>query len=103
MEDQQAIAQQILPFIERHPEALNLFPIAAQWAYRAGQYDRASVYWDRFLERIDAVTLALYVDPTPILSDEQRALYYALSNAEKQNFIDRFLVAKGSGPDYGSE
>ena len=35
MEDQHAIARQILPVIERHPEALNLLPVAAQWAYRA--------------------------------------------------------------------
>ena len=73
MQDQQAIARQILPFMKRHPEALDLLPVAAQWAYRAGDYERASVYWDRFLEQIDAQTLALYVDPTPILSDAQRA------------------------------
>ena len=98
LEDQHAIARQILPVIERHPEALNLLPVAAQWAYRATQYDRASVYWDRFLERIDAQTLALYVDPGPILSDEQRAIYNALSDAEKQNFIDRFWMQKDLDP-----
>ena len=98
LEDQQAIARQILPVIERHPGALNLSPVAAQWAYRAGQYDRASVYWNQFLERIDAQTLALYVDPGPILSDEQRAIYNALSDAEKQNFIDRFWLQKDQDP-----
>ena len=98
MEDQQAIARQILPFIERHPEAPNLLPIAAQWAYRAGDYERASVYWNQFLERIDAQTLALYVDPGPILSDEQRAIYNALSDAKKQNFIDRFWMQKDLDP-----
>ena len=98
LEDQQAIARQILPVIERHPGALNLSPVAAQWAYRAGQYDRASVYWNQFLERIDAQTLALYVDPGPILSDEQRAIYNALSDAEKQNFIDRFWMQKDLDP-----
>ena len=98
MEDQQAIARQILPVIERHPGALNLSPVAAQWAYRAGQYDRASVYWNQFLERIDAQTLALYVDPAPVLSNEQRAIYNALSDAEKQNFIDRFWMQKDLDP-----
>ena len=98
LEDQHAIARQILPVIERHPEALNLLPVAAQWAYRATQYDRASVYWNQFLERIDAQTLALYVDPGPILSDEQRAIYNALSDAEKQNFIDRFWMQKDQDP-----
>ena len=98
MEDQQAIARQILPFMKRHPGALNLLPVAAQWAYRAGDYERASVYWNQFLERIDAQTLALYVDPGPILSDEQRAIYNALSDAEKQNFVDRFWMQKDLDP-----
>ncbi|MXX15371.1 MAG: GWxTD domain-containing protein, partial [Gemmatimonadetes bacterium] len=98
MEDQQAIARQILPFMKRHPEALDLLPVAAQWAYRAGDYERASEYWDRFLERIDAQTLALHVDPTPILSDAQRATYNALSKGEKQNFIDRFWMQKDLDP-----
>ena len=98
MEDQQAIARQILPFMKRHPEALDLLPIAAQWAYRAGDYEHASVYWNQFLERIDAQTLALYVDPGPILSDEQRAIYNALSDAEKQNFVDRFWMQKDLDP-----
>ena len=98
MEDQQAIARQILPFMKRHPEALDLLPIAAQWAYRSGDYERASVYWNQFLERIDAQTLALYVDPTPILSDAQRAIYNALSDTEKQDFIDRFWMQKDLDP-----
>ena len=98
MEDQGTIEQQILPFIERHPDAFNLLPIAAQWAYRAGEYERASVYWDRFLERIDAQTLALYVDPIPIFSDAQHAIHNALSNAEKQNFIDQFWLQKDQDP-----
>ena len=98
MKDQGAIEQQILPFMKRHPDALNLLPIAAQWAYRAGEYERASVYWDRFLERIDAQILALYVDPTPILSDAQRAIHNALSDVEKQNFIDRFWLQKDQDP-----
>ena len=98
LEDQQGIARQILPVIKRHPGALNLSPVAAQWAYRAGQYERASVYWNQFLERIDAQTLALYVDPAPVLSNEQRAIYNALSDAEKQNFIDRFWLQKDQDP-----
>ena len=98
MEDQQAIVRQILPFMKRHPEAPNLLPVAAQWAYRAGDYERASVYWNQFLERIDAQTLALYVDPGPILSDKQRATYNVLSDAEKQNFIDRFWMQKDLDP-----
>ena len=98
MEDQQAIARQILPSVKRHPEALDLLPVAAQWAYRAGDYERASEYWDRFLERIDAQTLALHVDPTPILSDAQRAIYNALSKGEKQDFIDRFWMQKDLDP-----
>ena len=98
MEDQQAIARQILPFMKRHPEAPNLLPVAAQWAYRAGDYERASVYWNQFLERIDAQTLALYVDPGPILSDKQRAIYNVLSDAEKQDFIDRFWLQKDLDP-----
>ena len=98
MEDQQAIERQILPFMKRHPEALDLLPVAAQWAYRAEDYERASVYWNQFLERIDAQTLALHVDPTPILSDAQRAIYNALSDVEKQDFIDRFWMQKDLDP-----
>ncbi len=98
LEDQQAIARQILPFMKRHPGVLDLLPVAAQWAYRAGDYERASVYWNQFLERIDAQTLALYVDPGPILSDEQGAVYNALSDAEKQDFIDRFWMQKDLDP-----
>ncbi len=98
LDDQRAIAQQILPFVERHPEALDLLPIAAQWAYRAAQYDSASMYWNRFLERTDALTLALYVDPSPIFSDAQRAIYRSLPDAKKQHFVDRFWRQKDRDP-----
>lgn len=94
LKDQRAIAQQILPFLQAHPEAIELLPIAAHWAYRQTQYDTSAVYWRRYLDRVDLQTRSLYDDPTPILSEKQSKIYTDLSDTEKQDFVDRFWTKK---------
>jgi len=98
LSDQRMIAQQILPFLQANPEAIDLLPIAAQWAYRQTQYDTSAVYWGRYLDRVDLQTQSLYVDPSPILSKEQSNLYRGLPDGAKQAFVDRFWVAKDQDP-----
>ena len=98
LKDQRAIAKHILPFLEVYPEAIELLPVAAQWAYRQTQYDAAAVYWGRYLDHVDLQTQSLYVDPSPILSEAQSRVYRALADENKQDFVDRFWVAKDQDP-----
>lgn len=98
LKDHRAIAKRIIPFLKTYPEAIGLLPIAAQWASRQAQYDSSAVYWRRYLDRVDLQARSLYVDPSPILSQEQKGLYASLSDEEKQDFVDRFWVAKDQDP-----
>lgn len=98
MQDDDAIARYIAPFVQTHPEAIELLPIVAQRAQRLAQYDSARAYWTRYLERVDAATRSLYIDPAPVMLPAERARYERLPDADKQAVVDRFWQNKDQDP-----
>lgn len=94
MEDYATIAKLILPFIEKYPSAIELLPVAAQWALQVAKTDASEMYWHQYLTHLGEQTMGLYVDPSLILPEKLGDAYAQLAQEEKEAFANRFWLQK---------
>ena len=97
LQDYDMVLENLLGFVQAHPEAVDLMPIVAQACMKREKYDMAVSFFQAYVSRMDEADRKLFEDIRLIASDEELAEYAQTFGAERGAFLKRFW--NGRDPD----
>ncbi len=85
------IERYIIPYLETHPDAIQLLPLTAQSYFFLEHYQAALEHFERYLQHRDEAERAHYTDISLVASGKERKAYQALSDeGESQAYLKGF-------------